>query len=436
MRRIAMKSVSYLPEEEFRFKRNRKYEWIKKDDIVEGDDFRMTMTLFDFDGEYTCWIGMDMGRCDKGFFEVMEEEIRKVTDQIAPGHLFVNGTHTHSGPVFAKYEDMGPECDSKDGMDHLAWMCGKKAAELYLEVEQELQPFEAQIRTVNIEGCYSNRNSLDGPCDKNAVLIRYIHVQSRETIGLWFSMNCHSTVMFPQNEHLCSDLVGFVSKNLARHYHAPVMPNCGAQGDTSTRLTRRLTGKQGENLSELKRISDDVTSQILKAGNAFEPIMIDRFRTKQFSVGFEYEINPDVLDKTIDRVEKEFAEATESGDRELIRVRRTELNALKQKKNGPTHYKATIPCTAINMGELKWAAFSGELVASLGLKIVRHQPHDHRMVVCYINDRGCGYLVEKSEYGRNFESIASIIPVGVPEVLTDMAIRELDQFDLENGVET
>lgn len=432
MRRVAMKTVSYLPDEQFRFKRGGRYEWIKKEDIMENDDFQMTMTVFDFDGEYTCWIGMDMGRCDKGFFEVMEEEIAKVTDRLAPDHLYINGTHTHSGPVFSRYDDMGPENNSKEGMDRLAYLCGEKAAALYLELEQQLQPFEAQIRTVQIEGCYSNRNSLDGPCDKNAVLIRYVHGKTGETIGLWFSMNCHSTIMFPKNDHLCSDLVGYVTKNLSQYYHAPVMPNCGAQGDTSTRLTRKLTGAPGENLSELKRISGDVTAQLLKEAEAFEPIVIDRFRTKPFSVSFAYEINPDVLNKTIARVEQELAEATEKADRELIRVRKTELNALNQKKNGPTSYQGTIRCRAINMGELKWAAFSGELVASLGLQIVRHEPHDHRMVVCYINDRGCGYLVEKSEYGRNFESIASIIPVGIPEVLTDMAIRELDQFDMEN----
>lgn len=432
MGRIAMKTVSYLPDEEFRFKRNRQYEWIRKEDIVEEDDFQMTMTLFEFGGEYTCWIGMDMGRCDKGFFEVMQEEIGKVTDRLAPGHLYINGTHTHSGPVFAKYEDMGPESHTKEGMGHLAYLCGERAAKLYLELEQQLQPFEAQIRTVQIDGCYSNRNSLDGPCDKNAVLIRYIHADTKETIGLWFSMNCHSTIMFPKNEHLCSDLVGHVTKNIARYYQAPVMPNCGAQGDTSTRLTRKLTGVPGENLSELKRISGDVTAQVLKDAEAFEPIVVDRFRSKQFSVSFAYEINPAVLDKTIARVKQELKEATEAADRETIRVRKTELNALDQKKHGPTSYQATIQCSAINMGELKWAAISGELVASLGLKIVRHEPHDHRMVVCYINDRACGYLVEREEYGRNFESIASIIPVGVPEVLTDMAIRELDQFDLEN----
>lgn len=432
MPKIAMKSISYLPDWKFRFKQGDQYLQVTKDFVADGDDFLMTMTLFQFDEEIVCWIGMDMGRCDKGFYEVMWACMHKNFPELKKDNFFVNGTHTHAGPVFTKYQEMGPESETLEGMDRLAWHCGSLAVSLYRELKPVLEPFTSEIRTVQIEGCYSNRNRLDGPCDKTVTLIRFRHAETKKPLGIWFSMNCHSTITFPANKRLSSDLVGTVYKNVSRHYGVPVMPFCGAQGDTSTRLTRHRTDDPENDFAELKRISDSVTKQVLVAPEAFQSLVIDRFETRKYAVSFMYDLEPRTLEKAIAEAEKEL---TQAEGRENIRTHQIKLKALQNKYHGPTHFDASIPCTAINMGELKLAAISGELVASLGLAIVRHHEHDHRMVVCYINDRACGYLVEREEYGKNFESASSIIPVGIPEVIRDMSIRELDQFELENKQE-
>ena len=432
MARIAIKTVSYLPDEPFRFKRRDDYIMATKKDIMPDDDFQMTMTLMEFNNEYTCWIGMDMARCDKGFYEVMWEAMSHKTNKIKKDHFFVNGTHTHSGPVFTKYKEMGPESYFKESMSDLAYHCGDVAVKLYEDLEDQLREFTSEIKTINIEGCYSNRNSLNGPCDKNATLIRFKNKGNHEPIGMWFSMNCHSTVTFPENKYVNSDLVGHIWKNVASFYHVPVMAFCGAQGDTSTRLTRNLDGTENAEIKALQRLVENVTNQIVSNKKEYEPITIDRFEVSHFAIGFNYSLDSNVIEENIKIAENDLNIAKETNDSELIRARKTSINALKAKLNLEKEVNRTIECEAFNLGELKFAAISGELVASLGLKIVRHKRHDHRMVVCYINDRGCGYLVEKEEYGKSFESLSSVVPIGIPEVITDMAISELDKFDLKN----
>lgn len=433
MPRIAMKTVSYLPDTPFRFKRMDDYFMVTKANVMPGDDFCMTMTLMEFDGVYTCWIGMDMARCDKGFYEVMWDAIHAETDLISKDHFFVSATHTHSGPVFTKFNEMGPESFFKESMGDLARHCGQTAVQLFRDIHNDMHEFISEIKTVWINGCFSNRNNLDGPCDRNAVLLRFKDKESQRPIGMWFAMNCHSTVTFPKNKYVCSDLVGHVWKKVAAHYHVPVMPMCGAQGDTSTRLTRHLDGTPDSEIKALYRIVNGVTSQILAHDDGFEPLTIDRFRISYFSVSFQYTIDPEYVAKQLKNAEKEAEEASQSNDQELIRAKKTKVRAIRNKMNGETEINRSIPCALLNLGELKFAAISGELNASLGLKIVRHQPHDHRMVVCYINDRACGYLVEREEYGKSFESASSIVPIGVPEVLTDMAIHEMEKADVENG---
>jgi hypothetical protein len=428
MNRVAMKSVSYLPD--FQFYRSKEHQPFlsDKNDIYEGDDFKLTETLFDFDGALVCWIGMDMAGCSDYFYEMMREGVNKVADTpFDTDHFYVNGTHTHSGPAFSKSGKSGPGSgESKEDLDDLAYYCASLAGKLYKELIDELKPFTAEIKVVNIQGAYSNRNSLDGPCDKAAVLLKFINSENGSTIGMWFSMNCHSTMIFPHNEHLSSDLVGMVYKNVAAHYGVPVQPNCGSQGDTSTRLTRHRTGNPEDDVRELHRIVKEVTDQVLATDDGFEPIRLDRFEVKNYCVAFDYKLDPRITDKRIENIKKELETET---NRDQIRLKNDALRAL-QGQVGRTDFHGELHCKAINMGELKWAVIPGELVASLGLRIVKHEPHDHRMVVCYINSRGCGYLVEKEEYGKNFESLSSIIPVGIPEVIADMAAKELDQFAL------
>ena len=132
------------------------------------------------------------------------------------------------------------------------------------------------------------------------------------------------------------------------------------------------------------------------------------------------------MKKRLETLEVQIQEETNP---QQLRLLVQSKGSLLQRIEGPDfHAHDTLLGRAYNFGELKIAAFPGELVASLGLQIIHNEPHRHDLVMGYTQD-GKGYLVEIAEYGKNFESINSKIPVGLPEVLTEMLRKKIEEFN-------
>lgn len=429
MNRVAMKTLVYLDDhvtQSFGFSVNRSMtvkDHLTKEDFY--DVFTMTGTLFDFSGEQVFWIGMDIGGISPLLHNAIYQRLTQVTDSLKPDNLIVSGTHTHSGPQLTRrhfrpgMEDPTPEDVFQPFVDHIADV----AAELYQQSAAQLQAYTAQISVVPIKGVWSNRNSLSGPCDKNVVLVRFLSKSGGEPIGLWFEMATHSTVVFPKNPKMTTDLVGNIRIQLASHYGCPVMPLVGCAGDSSTRLTRRRTSDSALDYGELLRLTQEAVVQIT-AQAKFAPLVIDRFAQKQCRLEYAYSLDPQALKRCLVRLEQQIAEQTNEQQTRLL-VQSKE--SLIQRINGPYDVSGQLVGRAYDFGELKIGVAPGELVASLGLSVICHKSHDHRLVIGYTKD-GVGYLVERQEYGKNFESINSNIPAGLPEVITGMIGDMLESF--------
>ena len=121
MNRIAMKTISYLPDHPFKFG------FVEQEDITKErtyDDFQMTATVMDFSGENVVWVGLDIGGISTAIYDVFAEEIGKVID-VKPTNLYISGTHTHSGPNFSKNRTWGEE--SRADMDEICFTTAKKS---------------------------------------------------------------------------------------------------------------------------------------------------------------------------------------------------------------------------------------------------------------------------------------------------------------------
>lgn len=423
MIRIAISTKSYVPDFEVHFIRNNQNVLGTREDFY--DDFMMSTTLIEDNDDYYFWITIDYGVVRPIVVDLIYEGICKITSKIKKKNLFVGATHTHSSPQHSKNQAQASheqgfvetrENTFVEFLDHL----GKIAGELFVECESKLTTFHSDIKVTEIEGCYSNRNGLDMPCDKNLTLIRFMKNDTNELVGMWMNMSCHSTVMWPRNVKMSSDLVGGVAKKLAKYYGIYPQPSCGCQGDTSLRLTKKKTNSVEEDLVELDRITNSIVNQVTKDDN-FEPILIDRFDVKEISLKYSYQIDPKEtemrLKKILDDQAKEPDEHTKFLYDGNIKIFKHRL--------GATEYNGSLESKAINLGELKIGVFNGELVNSLGLEIVRHLPHNHQLVVGYINDEA-GYLVANDN--KNFESLARIIPSGLTRVLVDLVIDRLNSF--------
>ena len=133
MNRIAMKTISYLPDHPFKFG------FVEQEDITKErtyDDYQMTATVMDFSGENVVWVGLDIGGISTAIYDVFAEEIGKVID-VKPTNLYISGTHTHSGPNFSKNRTWGEE--SRADMDEICFTTAKKAAEMVKECMGRLE---------------------------------------------------------------------------------------------------------------------------------------------------------------------------------------------------------------------------------------------------------------------------------------------------------
>ena len=89
-----------------------------------------------------------------------------------------------------------------------AWVDGCFAA--------QMREVESYGRTVEIEGCYSNRNGKDKPCDKSFTSISFR--DGDEVVAGVGSFTCHSTVLGPDNLLVSSDLAGYVARALEKEW--------------------------------------------------------------------------------------------------------------------------------------------------------------------------------------------------------------------------
>ena len=415
-----MKTIIYLDEtckQTFRWK-NADSKPLTKEDFY--DYLTMTGTLLDIDGKYVYWVGME----NIGIPALLRDRLYdRLKNKLTKDALIINGTHTHSGPGFMKAEMMSSRKADESQLymgfvDH----CVNLMTDLFFELEKQLRPYTSEIAVIPVEGCYGNRNDLSLAADKDINLISFKD-ENEQLIGMWMEMTTHSTVIFPKNPKITGDMVGNVRRLVSEHYHCPVMPFVGCAGDSSTRLTRKRSDDPALDYSELMRLVNDISQQIYEKAS-FVPVVIDRFETAQMELSYSYTKDAEAIRRRLAKLEREIQEETNPQQK---KIKGDSKMALQLKLEGPSECSDMLIGRAYNFGELKFGVFPGELTASLGLSIISHQPHDHHLVLCYTPD-DVGYLVEKEEYGKNFESLTSNIPVGLPEVMTDMIRSKLEEF--------
>ncbi len=425
MNRAAMKTIIYLDEtcpETFGWN-DRDSGPLSKDDFY--DYLTMTGTLLELGGKYVYWVGMDNGNVPQIVRKRLYERLSGETDKLAEDALIINGTHTHSGPRFTKVRVSCRAAREEDCYMGFVDYCVDLMHDLFFELEKELKPFTAGIAVVPIEGCYGNRNDLSLPADKDINLIAF-NDEAGGRIGMWMEMTTHSTIIFPKNPRMSGDLVGNVRTAVSEFFGCPVMPFVGCAGDSSTRCTRKRSDDPALDLSELRRLTSEVTEQV-KEKAVFEELVIDRFEAAKMELSYSYVQDPESMRRRLVLLEKQIEEEKNP---QQLRLLLQSKRSLEQRILGPYEAEDILVGRAYHFGELKFGVFPGELVASLGLQIISHAPHDHHLVLGYTPD-GVGYLVEREEYGKNFESINSKIPVGLPEVLTEMIRKKVEEFSYE-----
>jgi hypothetical protein len=375
------------------------------------DDIFAKVFVLKIDEETMIWVSLELGAVEG---HASDDMIRTLHEKynVPENHIYISFVHTHAAP----------ECN--DGLvlsdpsipavpGYMEWIEEQvyKAAEKCME-----QPFtevHAVFNTVHIDGCYSCRNGMEKPCDKDITRILFLDAQEK-CAGALCCFACHSTVLGPQNLLISSDLAGYLSRGIGEKYNCECMILLGAAGDVSNRLYR-----QGNDRAELIRVGNAILDQ-LNAVDDWQPLNIPYLHISCFHFAEDYPVDYQKKAKQLKDAEEKLAGATTYDEKKVYTA------AVAAGKRNLEHFSPVLHlemnCYYLQMGELSIFTMPAELFSRFGIMI--KQAMDNKCSIFWgYNYTLVGYLFDAQDAGKSGESATSDIPAGTTELIVGECIQ-------------
>lgn len=357
--------------------------------------------LLEIETERLVWVTVELIGLERSFTEALAAEI-SARHEIPPEHINICVTHTHSAPEYQEKSVFGRGA-VPGYMDFVKTQILEAVEGCF---QKELQSVELYAGTMELEGCYGNRNGKDKPCDKTVTTLEF---RNGDTViaGLGH-FTCHSTVLGPQNLFVSSDLAGYVARALEKAWGVYPLIAVGAAGDMSNRLYR-----QGNDLAELNRVGKEMMDQVFakirpKRLTLTKPVV----KTYRFSETYY----PEKAKKQAqyEAIQEKIKNARTFDEKKVY------SSALAVAKAGLAcePFRLDLVCRYIDMGALKIFTIPAELFSRFGLRLKKEMGGACAFVWCYSN-YSAGYLGNKEDYGASFETASSNIPVGTTERIVE-----------------
>ena len=375
-----------------------------------ADDLWATALVLKIEETTLIWVTVDLA----GFSKTASDHLRaELSHQysVAKEAITISFTHTHSGP---EYDSVSPFFGTEKAgipgyMEFVQSQILKAVAQCF---EKGFEEVQAYASTLQIEGCYGNRNGKDKPADKNLTTIEFR--SGERIVGGILSFTCHPTVLGPQNCFVSGDLAGSLARSLQQRWGVYPLVMQGAAGDMSNRLYR-----QGNDFHELQRISEAIMAQWdahpERTSLNLAPVTM---RTGRFQRTFRKD--PQKQKALIAEVEKRIAEAKTFDEKKVY----TSSLAVLCHQTGEEETDFDLEYTLYKMNDLFILTIPAELFSRFGLEIKQAMSAVCPIVWGYSN-YSVGYLVDRAEYGRSFESAAGSIPEGTTEEIVAEILNEI-----------
>lgn len=348
---------------------------------------------------------------------VEEERIAPLKKDIAsrlhmdPDDLIVSAVHSHSLPSGFFADPFSDKSDTGFYDQVLRDLPGALEG-----LDEQLQECEALYSRCKVHGYYSKRSDITAPYDDEALVIRFVH--DNENIAAILKISCHGTVLGPDNMDVTVDFLGAIRDGLAKEIGVTPYTVTGASGDISNRQYR-----QGNDFRELERVSKGVL-QILSEGlKEWKPLHLAAPKIESWSYGIDYDCRPNYPQyrQALEKAQAVMEDPGSSFDEK--KLARTEIYVMKERLE-QEHVSFTVKGRVIHMGELTIATFPGELASIFGLQLKEACPNDCFLLIGYCDDYQ-GYFIEEDEYGKTYETVATLTPKGEPEKICTLIKEKL-----------
>ncbi len=361
-------------------------------------------------GETFLWATLDLCRLEEAISDYMRTVIG-AKYSVPVEHIIISTIHTHSGPDVS-FENEG-EDRNKRKAEYRSYMVSQVFAAVDECFERGFLETEPFMVKGSIEGVYGNRNYKDKPGDKEVNIILFRNA-NHVAAGI-FNLTCHPTVLGIHNMKISSDLLGNVGKALDEKYQTTFITIQGACGDMGNRQYR-----QGNDERELWRVRDEIMAQIDGFAGVETPCCLraDQVNICRYTVKCQY--SKEQIQAQIEEDQRKLDAAETEDDKKLLW---SGIRHLKQKlKMGGAD--VALNTVIYRLGDLDMVTIPGELFSAFGLQIKAAMEAPMRIVWGYAN-YSAGYIVEKDEYGKGYESMSTPFPQGEAEQYVKKVIDSL-----------
>lgn len=266
-----------------------------------------------------------------------------------------------------------------------------------------------ELLHTHVRGWYSNRNGKKKPFDDAAFILRW-RAADGTVAGAMQNFNCHSTVVGPQNRLISSDLQGAVRAETAEWVGVTPYAFTGASGDLGNRQFR-----QGNDFAELRRVAAGIAGELMKG--SFKPVSLSVPSVREFVYEASYDNTQywPTYERQLAEARAVLADESASADTKKLAV--TEVSKLSHKLT-VERYDFPIAMRVIELGDVVFVTFPGELGSTLGLRIKGMFGDKTCLVIGYANDAQ-GYFVPEADFGLGYESFVTKLPQGGIEKVLD-----------------
>jgi neutral ceramidase len=333
--------------------------------------------------------------------------------------IFINATHTHSGPLVSEWFGEVPEPETIDGIT-------SGTIQAIQEAQASMEEVEVKRGQGVLQGIAKDRHFLQETPDPTLQVLGF-YAGSRLK-GCVVNFALHPTVLGAENLHFSADYPGYVRKYLAQHYQgcttlilngAAGNINIGYSADASA-LGEKMNFRTFEKAQEVGLAMAQRALLVLEDSLVMDEVKLSALCRK---IRLPLKKLPSLvqLDDEISGLE-----GLQRVYRECVRDTVKRL-AIDTKEHLDTEIRA------LRLGEVIVLGIPGEPFAELGLAIKEGWPSTQVMVVGYANGY-VGYLPTRSAYEAGvYEAETSVFDSNAADILVCEARNLIKELLVQEG---
>ncbi len=405
------------------------YEERKHGSVGIQDQLYANILILDDSKTKLALVTIDVIGVDKAFMQYVRQVVCDKTD-IKENAIFVNASHTHSGPEAARFGDMGAisrRIDPNEIDSAYNTLLPDLVANGIVWANDDLEPARVGFAQGHLEGLGSNRIDASKYID-NTVTVMKVEKQDQTPLAIFTLYSCHPTILNFNNYLYSGDFISYYQNEVEKVFDGSVALYAqGTAANISTRHTRK-----GQGFDEAKRMGVLLAGEVIKIAS-----LVDTTDDIELAAHVETLILPareyesdEVCEHKIKEAEDKLERLKKENAPENI-----QRTAYVEWQGVSRYYKfkkmvdfdeIVTEMQILKIGDWNIVTTPGEIFAEIGREIRKLDPSNKTIVTGYTNGY-VGYVPDLETY-RNpvgYELNAALVSENSEAIILDVAKKLL-----------